>query len=99
MERGRRKLIEGIVLSRKMDKTAIVQVMRNTAHPVFGKVIRRRSKFFVHDENNACSAGDRVKISECRPLSKNKRWRLVAILEKAKGQKVEGVSKGDSAGK
>ena len=84
MERNLRKERIGRVVSNKMQKTATVLVERKVKHPVYGKFMRMSTKFSVHDENNECGIGDTVKISETRPLSKNKRWRLVEILEKAK---------------
>ena len=73
----------GRVISNKMDKTISVALERVVKHPVYGKYIKRTSKVFAHDESNACSEGDKVSITECRPLSKNKSWRLVEILERA----------------
>ena len=83
-ERNRRKVREGLVVSDKMDKTVVVSVEDRVKHPLYGKVLRRKSKLKVHDERNACGTGDRVLIMETRPLSATKRWRLVEILEKAK---------------
>jgi len=82
--RGYRKVREGLVVSDKMDKTIVVEVEDRVKHPLYGKVIRRTSKVKVHDEANAAGVGDLVVISETRPLSASKRWRLVEILEKAK---------------
>ena len=82
--RGYRKVREGLVVSDKMDKTIVVEVEDRVKHPLYGKVIRRTSKVKVHDEANAAGVGDLVVISETRPLSATKRWRLVEILEKAK---------------
>ena len=82
--RAQRKVREGLVVSDKMDKTVIVEVEDRVKHPLYGKVLRRTSKLKVHDEPNACGIGDRVLIMETRPLSATKRWRVVAILEKAK---------------
>jgi len=82
--RGRRKVREGLVVGDKMDKTAVVQVEDRVKHPLYGKVIRRTTKVKVHDEANTAGVGDLVSISETRPLSATKRWRLVEILEKAK---------------
>ena len=79
-----RKTRVGTVVSDKMDKTIVVQVERRIRHPLYGRIITRRRKFKVHDENNAASVGDRVRIMETRPLSKEKRWRLVEIVEKAR---------------
>lgn len=82
--RGTRKVREGLVVSDKTDKTVVVAVEDRVKHPLYGKVIRRTSKLHAHDEGNTAGIGDRVLIMETRPLSKNKRWRLVEILEKAK---------------
>jgi len=82
--RGSRKVREGLVVSDKTDKTVVVAVEDRVKHPLYGKVIRRTSKLHAHDEGNTAGIGDRVLIMETRPLSKNKRWRLVEILEKAK---------------
>jgi len=83
-ERNLRKVREGLVISDKMDKSVVVKVQDLVQHPLYRRVIKRTSKFMAHDEANACGIGDRVRIMECRPLSKNKCWRLVEILEKAK---------------
>jgi small subunit ribosomal protein S17 len=83
-ERGLRKTRIGKVTSIKMDKTVTVLVERRLKHPVYGKFIKKSIKLKAHDENNACSEGDVVKIMETRPLSKSKRWRLVEIIEKVK---------------
>ena len=82
--RAQRKMREGLVISDKMNKTVVVEVEDRVKHSLYGKVLRRRSKLNVHDEQNACGTGDRVLIMETRPLSATKRWRLVEILEKAK---------------
>jgi small subunit ribosomal protein S17 len=82
--RARRKLREGIVVSDKMDKTRIVLVQEQKPHALYKKVVRANRRFKVHDETNESGAGDRVRIAETRPLSKEKRWRIAAILEKAK---------------
>ena len=84
MERNLRKERIGQVVSDKMDKTITVAVERKVKHPFYGKFVRKTTKFTAHDEQNACGAGDTVKIMETRPLSKRKRWRLVEIIEKAK---------------
>lgn len=84
MERGNRKVRVGLVVSDKMDKTVTVKVEDFIRHPLYGKRIKRSKKFKAHDENNVCSMGDRVRIMETRPLSRDKRWRLVEIVEKAK---------------
>lgn len=82
-ERGRRKTRVGTVVSDKMDKTVTVLVERLTKHPVYKKYVRKRAKFKAHDENNACRLGDKVLIVETRPLSKEKRWRVREVIEKA----------------
>lgn len=82
-ERGRRKVRIGRVVSDKMDKTVVVAVETLKRHPLYGKTMRTTKKFKVHDENNECRVGDLVRIMETRPLSKEKRWRLVEIIEKA----------------
>jgi len=84
VERGRRKVREGLVVSDKMNKTVVVAVEDQVKHPLYGKVMRRTSKLKAHDEQNACGIGDRVLLMETRPLSATKRWRVVEILEKAK---------------
>lgn len=84
VERNRRKVREGLVVSDKMDKTVVVMVEDRVKHPLYGKVMRRNTKLKVHDESNSCGIGDRVQIMETRPLSATKRWRVVEILEKAK---------------
>lgn len=83
-ERSTRKVREGTVVSDLMDKTVVVQVERLVRHPLYKKVIRRTARWKVHDEANECSVGDRVRITETRPLSKTKRWRVVSVLEKAR---------------
>ena len=83
-KRAFRKTRVGKVVSDKMDKTIVVAVLETYAHPLYNKTVRRTYKLKAHDENNACSIGDRVKVMETRPLSKDKRWRLVEIIEKAK---------------
>ena len=83
-ERNLRKTRVGMVVSDKMDKTIVVAIKDNVRHPLYKKMVRRTYKLKAHDENNACSIGDRVKVMETRPLSKDKRWRLVNIIEKAK---------------
>lgn len=84
MERNLRKTRVGIVSSDKMDKTIVVSIVDNVKHPLYGKIVKRTYKLKAHDENNECKIGDRVKVMETRPLSKDKRWRLVEIIEKAK---------------
>jgi small subunit ribosomal protein S17 len=74
----------GVVVSNKMEKSIIVAVKRKVKHPIYGKFVNRTSKVFAHDETNSCNEGDTVKIVETRPLSKNKNWRLVEIIERAK---------------
>ena len=83
-ERNLRKVRVGKVLSDKMDKTIVVAVVDNVKHPLYKKIIKRTYKLKAHDENNECSVGDKVRVMETRPLSKDKRWRLVEIVEKAK---------------
>ena len=83
-ERNLRKTRVGKVVSNKMDKTIVVAIEDNVKQPKYGKVIKRTVKFKAHDENNVCNEGDTVMIMETRPLSKDKRWRLVEIIEKAK---------------
>ena len=83
-ERNRRKTRVGMGVSTKMDKTAVVAILDNIKHPMYGKVIKRTVKIHVHDEKNECGVGDKVEVMETRPLSKTKRWRLVEIIEKAK---------------
>ena len=84
MERGNRKVRTGTVVSDKMDKTVVVAVETLVTHPLYRKQLNRTTKFKAHDENNECSQGDVVKIMETRPLSKDKRWRVINIVEKAK---------------
>lgn len=84
MERNFRKVREGVVVSNKMTKSIVVEVERKFKHPKYGKFLRRTSRFMAHDENQECNIGDMVRIMETRPLSKNKRWRLVQIIERAK---------------
>jgi small subunit ribosomal protein S17 len=84
VERGSRKVRVGFVTSDKMDKTIVVSVEEFIRHPLYGKRVKRTKKFKAHDEENACGIGDRVRIMETRPLSRDKRWRLVEIVEKAK---------------
>lgn len=83
-ERNLRKTRVGKVVSNKMDKTIVVAIADNVKHPLYKKTIKRTTKLKAHDENNECNIGDRVEIMETRPLSKDKRWRLVQIIEKAK---------------
>ena len=83
-ERALRKTRTGMVVSDKMDKTVVVAIQDNVKHPLYKKIIKRTVKFKAHDEQNACGVGDKVLIMETRPLSKDTRWRVVEILEKAK---------------
>jgi small subunit ribosomal protein S17 len=83
-ERGRRKVRVGVVVSDAMDKTVVVRIDRQVRHPLYGKTIRRSSKLTAHDEANDAHVGDTVRVTETRPLSKTKRWRLVEVLERAK---------------
>lgn len=82
--RNLRKERVGVVTSNKMDKTITVAVERREKHPIYGKFVKKTTKFAAHDEKNDCGIGDTVKIMETRPLSKNKRWRLVEVIERAK---------------
>ena len=84
MERKNRKTKIGKVISDKMEKTIVVAIEESVKHPLYGKVVKRTYKLKAHDEENACGIGDKVKVMETRPLSKDKRWRLVEIVEKAK---------------
>lgn len=84
MERNLRKTRVGVVVSDKMDKTIVVAVKDSVQHPLYKKILKRTVKFKAHDENNECGIGDRVEIMETRPISADKRWRLVKVLEKAK---------------
>jgi small subunit ribosomal protein S17 len=84
IERKLRKTRTGVVSSNKMDKTITVSVERKVKHPIYGKFVKKTTKFMAHDEKNECSIGDTVRIMEVRPLSKNKCWRLVEVLEKVK---------------
>ena len=82
--RGNRKTRTGVVVSDKMDKTIVVEIRTRVKHPLYGKIMNRTTRLKAHDEENACGIGDRVQVMETRPLSKDKRWRLVNIIEKAK---------------
>ncbi len=84
MERNLRKVRIGKVVSDKMDKTIVVAIQNNERHPLYNKIVKRTYKLKAHDENNDCHIGDTVKVMETRPLSKDKRWRLVEIIERAK---------------
>ena len=84
MERNLRKTRTGKVISNKMDKTIVVAIEDHVRHPLYGKIVKRTYKLKAHDEENTCAIGDTVKVMETRPLSKDKRWRLVEIIEKAK---------------
>ena len=83
-ERGIRKTRVGVVVSDKMDKTIVVEIRTRVKHPLYGKIMNRTEKLKAHDENNECGIGDTVRVMETRPLSKDKRWRLVEVVEKAK---------------
>ena len=83
-QRGFRKTRTGDVVSDKMDKTIVVAIKTKVRHPLYGKMVNRTRKFKAHDEQNQCGIGDTVRIMETRPLSKDKRWRLVEVIEKAK---------------
>ena len=84
MDRNLRKERIGIVASNKMDKSIVVSIERRVKHPLYGKFVKKTSRFVAHDEKNSCNEGDTVRIMETRPLSKNKNWRLVEIIERAK---------------
>ena len=84
MERNLRKTRTGKVVSDKMDKTIVVAIQDNVKHPLYNKIVKRTYKLKAHDEENQCGIGDTVKVMETRPLSKDKRWRLVEIIEKAR---------------
>ena len=84
MERNLRKTRTGKVISNKMDKTIVVVIEEHVKHPLYKKIIKRTVKLKAHDENNECNIGDRVRVMETRPLSKDKRWRVTEIIEKAK---------------
>ena len=85
-ERNLRKIMVGTVTSNKMDKTIVVSVQTSVKHPIYNKIVKRTYKLKAHDEENKCEIGDKVKVMETRPLSKEKRWRVVEILEKAQIQ-------------
>jgi small subunit ribosomal protein S17 len=82
--RNTRRERVGVVVSNKMDKSITISVKQKIKHPIYGKFVNKTSKFMAHDEENTCNVGDTVKIGETRPMSKNKRWRLVEIIERAK---------------
>ena len=84
MERNLRKTRVGKVVSDKMDKTIVVAIEDHVKHPLYGKIVKRTDKLKAHDEENTCNIGDTVKVMETRPLSKDKRWRLVEVVERAK---------------
>ena len=84
VERNLRKTRIGLVTSAKMDKTIVVSIVDNVKHPLYGKIVKRTYKLKAHDEENTCKKGDRVKVMETRPLSKDKRWRLVEVIERAR---------------
>ena len=84
MERNLRKTRVGKVISNKMDKTIVVAIEDHVKHPLYKKIVKKTYKLKAHDENNECNIGDRVKVMETRPLSKDKRWRLVEVMERAK---------------
>ena len=84
MERNLRKTLVGVVTSDKMDKTVVVTIKDRGKHPLYNKIVDKSVKYKAHDENNECGVGDKVQIMACRPLSKDKNWRVVEIIEKAK---------------
>jgi small subunit ribosomal protein S17 len=83
LERGRRKVRMGVVVSNKMDKSIVVRVDRTMKHPLYKKVMRRSKKYMAHDPENTCKIGDTVRIMECRPMSARKRWRLVEVVKRS----------------
>lgn len=83
-ERGQRKVRTGVVVSDAMNKTVVVKIEQTMRHPLYGKIYRRDTKLYAHDDDNAAKVGDRVRVVETRPLSKSKRWRVVEVLERAK---------------
>ena len=83
-KRNLRKTRTGVVVSDKMDKTVVVAIKERVKHPLYGKIVNRTKKFKVHDENNQCGVGDKVRVMETRHLSKDKHWRVIEIVEKAK---------------
>lgn len=83
-KRNLRKTRTGVVVSDKMDKTVVVAIKERVKHPLYGKIVNRTKKFKVHDETNQCGVGDKVRVMETRPLSKDKHWRVIEIVEKAK---------------
>lgn len=89
-QRGHRKVRIGRVVSDKMDKTVVVEVERLTPHPLYGRRVKRTKRFKAHDERNECRVGDLVRIMETRPLSKEKRWRVVEILERSEARRLQG---------
>lgn len=84
VERGRRKVRQGRVVSEKMDKTAVVAIEQRIRHPLYGRIVRRTRKFKAHDPNNDCHVGDLVEIQECRPISREKAWRVTRVVERAR---------------
>ena len=84
MERNLRKTMVGVVTSDKMDKTVVVTIKDRVKHPLYNKIVDKSVKYKAHDEKNECGVGDKVQIMECRPMSKDKNWRVVGIIEKAK---------------
>ena len=82
-ERNLRKVMIGVVTSDKMDKTVVVSVENSVKHPIYGKIVKRTYKLKAHDEENTCKIGDKVRVMETRPLSRDKRWRVVEVIEKA----------------
>lgn len=86
-ERNLRKTRVGVVVSNKMDKTVVIAIKERVKHPLYGKIVNRTKTFKAHDEQNECGIGDTVRVAETRPLSKEKRWRVVEIIEKAKNRK------------
>jgi small subunit ribosomal protein S17 len=94
-DRGLRKERSGVVISDRMQKTVVVSVERTVMHPKYKKYLRRTTKVKAHDEQNQCHVGDRIMIVECRPLSRDKRWRVSKILERARAKEIEGTPEAD----
>ena len=97
MVQGRRRVLEGRVTSDRMDKTIMVEVQRLRRHPRYERVVRRRKRFMAHDEENTCLVGDFVRIEESRPLSRRKRWRLIAVLTRAGERRGAGTPEAEAA--
>jgi len=83
-DRGRKKMLTGVVVSDAMKKSVVIEITRKITHPVYKKIVKTSKKYLAHDESNVCSVGDKVELIECRPISKRKRWRVTQVLEQAK---------------